>query len=356
MLKIIKQHLDIIINTLVCAVMAFPFGLVSGHLVVWTSAGLLVGLILGLLNNRLFQRLTKYEKLFRRRLVILVLAEALLAIYVVIPGYGAYRVVHPYRYSVDISPADIEIAYENITLTTSDGIELSGWYVPSKNEAAVIIVHSLQGNRTVAIHHLQVLAEQGYGVLAFDLRAHGESGGDRFAAGWDSDKDVLAAITFLTEQADIEPDRIGALGLSVGANVILYTAAHDETIQALWADGTGVGRIEDLLDPLPPEFRPLRFMSPVYWMYDRMIEIISEVPARPPIKEEVRLISPRAIHFVSAGQGWEQFQARKYAASAGDNALILELPDAIHTNGLRSHTEEYSQQMISFFAEHLLSR
>lgn len=284
----------------------------------------------------------------------LVLVEALLAIYVITPGYGAYQVVHPMRYPISITPAELGIAYEDISLYTSDGVTLAGWYVPSQNQAAVIVVHDLQGNRMTALHHLEALATQGYGVLAFDLRAHGESGGDRFAAGWNSDQDVLAAVDYLENQKNIDPERIGALGLSVGANVIIYTVANSESIKALWADGTGVGRLEDLQDPLPPEFRPLKFMSPVYWMYDRMIEMMSGVSARPPIKEEVERIPPRAIQFVSSGQGWEQFQSRKYQANAGELAFIWELPEDIHINGLLAHPEEYTQHMSSFFAAYLL--
>ena len=356
MRQIILNHRVIFINALLCAVIAFPFGVVSDHILEWVLAGLTFGIVMGALADGIFLGLVKQKKLTQRRLLILVLIEALLAVYVLAPGYGAYNVVHPIRHPVSVTPADLGIEYEEVELTTSDGIKLAGWYVPSQNHAAVIAVHALQGNRTNTIYHLQALAQHGYGVLAFDLRAHGESGGNKFGGGWDSDKDVLAAVAFLEQGANIDPERIGALGLSVGASVIIHAAADDDAIQALWADGTGVGRLEDLQDPLPPEFRPLWFMSPVYWMYDRMIEIMSGVVARPPIKEEVKNIPPRAILFVSTGQGWEQFQSRKYHANAGETALLWELPEDTHIGGLFAHPEEYGQKMISFFDEYLLSK
>lgn len=352
------HHRLSIINALIGAVIMLPFGILTGSAIsiaAWMSGGFLIGALLGFLADLFFNTLIKNERLRARRLLILVSLEALLIIYLIIPGYGAYQVVHPLRLPAEASPSDVGIVYENITLMTTDGVELAGWYVPSQNKAAVIAVHTLQGNRTNTIYHLQALANHGYGVLAFDLRGHGESSDERFAAGWNSDQDVLAALAFLKAQDEIDPERIGALGLSVGANVIIYAGADHDDIKALWADGTGAGRLEDLLGPLPPEFRPLWFMSAVYWMYDRMLEVLSGVRARPPIKEEVRRIAPRPIQFVSAGQGWEQFQARKYQANAGEGALLWELPQDTHVGGITAHPEEYVQRLNAFFDEALLS-
>lgn len=335
-------------------VIGFPFGQVSRNVLLWVLSGMIAGTVAGLIVEMVFRPLVEYERLYPRRLLLLVTVEALVTILVLIPGYAAYQVVHPVRYPVSVTPADLGLEYEDVTLTTTDEIVVMGWYIPSRNRAAIIAVHALQGNRTNTLYHAQALGQHGYGVLLLDLRAHGESGGDAFAAGWNSDQEILAAVDYLQSRQDVDSERIGALGLSVGANAIIYAAVESNDIKALWADGTGVGRLEDLQNPLPPEFRPLRFMSPVYWMYDHMIAILSDVGARPPIKEQVRLIAPRPIMFVSAGQGWEQFQARKYHANAGDAASIWELPHDTHIGGLRARPGEYVERMNTFFDTHLL--
>ena len=79
-------------------------------------------------------------------------------------------------------------------LTTDDHLKLAAWYVPSHNRAAIIAVHGFNGNQTHTLIHTQALAEHGYGVLMLDMRAYGESGGELFAASWNSDRDVMAAV------------------------------------------------------------------------------------------------------------------------------------------------------------------
>jgi dienelactone hydrolase len=55
-------------------------------------------------------------------------------------------------------------------------------------------------------------------VLLFGRRGQGESEGDPHAFGWEGEKDIEAAIAFLKRRPDVDPQRIGGLGLSVAAN------------------------------------------------------------------------------------------------------------------------------------------
>ena len=70
--------------------------------------------------------------------------------------------------------ADLGAAYEDVAFETSDGFELKGWYIQSKNGAAVI---SFPG-RASSQKRAKMLADHGYGVLLFDRRGEGESEGD----------------------------------------------------------------------------------------------------------------------------------------------------------------------------------
>jgi len=87
-------------------------------------------------------------------------------------GY-AYVGTHVARPPVD----DIELGSGNVEaveLHTSDGLTLEGSYVPSRNGAAVIVAFGRKGTQRPA----RMLARHGYGVLIFDRRGEGESGGD----------------------------------------------------------------------------------------------------------------------------------------------------------------------------------
>jgi uncharacterized protein len=76
-----------------------------------------------------------------------------------------------------------------VAFTTSDGLRLEGWYVPSKNRPAVIAFPDRKGPQRQA----RMLASHGYGVLLFDRRGEGESDGDPNAFGWAGERDVNAA-------------------------------------------------------------------------------------------------------------------------------------------------------------------
>jgi predicted acyl esterase len=76
--------------------------------------------------------------------------------------------------------------HDHISFTTSDGLTLAGWYVPSKNGPAVISFPGRAGSQKPA----RVLARHGYGVLVFDRRGEGESEGEPNAFGWGGDRDI----------------------------------------------------------------------------------------------------------------------------------------------------------------------
>jgi alpha-beta hydrolase superfamily lysophospholipase len=345
----------VVVNAVVCGVIGAAFGVVDGNAPLWLIGGVLFGAVVGAFADLAFRSLRRHHTLHRFRMLGLVLVEALLVIYVAVPSYGAYSTVHPPRIPVSASPAELGPDWESVTLTTGDGVRLAGWYVPSRNRAAIVVVHGHGRNRTQLIDHVLELTEHGYGVLASDLRAHGESSGDRFAPGGDSDLDVLAAVRYLHSRDDVDPDRIGALGLSAGAHAVICAAAHTNTIEALWLDGVGLGRTADVLNPLLPEARPLTALLPASWMRDRMIEAFSRSGTRAPIKEQVALIAPRPVLLIASGHDrMEAAIARRYAANAGPGAKLWVLPEADHVGGIRVHPEEYAQRMIAFFDDHLV--
>ena len=107
----------------------------------------------------------------------------------------AFFVVYPTLLAVDylakprdpINQAALGLPHERVTFPASDGVRLSGWYIASRNGAAIVLVHGGGGDRQGTIRHARMLAEAGYGVLLYDARGRGESAGHenavRLAAG-----------------------------------------------------------------------------------------------------------------------------------------------------------------------------
>ena len=157
---------------------------------------------------------------YTRRALITVVAPVLAYATIAPLGFG-YVITHVMRQTVPA--ANLGAAHENVSFRTSDGLELQGWYVPSKNGAAVIAFPGRSGSQA----HTRMLVRHGYGVLLFDRRGEGKSEGDSNLLGWGGDKDILAAVEFLKARPDVDPGKIGGLGLSVGGELMLQAAAED---------------------------------------------------------------------------------------------------------------------------------
>jgi len=118
----------------------------------------------------------------------------------------------------------------SVALTTADGVAIKGdYYRPSAEKApAILLLHDLGGQRNDWQFVASQLMEQGFAILAIDLRGYGESGG--LANGKHTDADVAAAIDFLMAQAEVDySGRILIIGAGGGSWwALVYAATHPE--------------------------------------------------------------------------------------------------------------------------------
>jgi fermentation-respiration switch protein FrsA (DUF1100 family) len=239
--------------------------------------------------------------------------------------------------------------HETVTLHTRDGLDLAGWYVPSKNRAAIVVVHGGGGDRRGSRRHAAMLARHGYGVLLYDARGRGESQGSPNAAGWTWQADVDAALEFLSKRHEVDPDRIGGLGLSTGADVLLEAAAKDPRLKAVVLDGTTARSLGDV--------RHLSWSDQLtgipYWAvaYGTIAVLDQSLPGEPLI-DLARKIAPKPALFIASIELFEPVLGPKYAAAYGDPGALWRV-DAGHTKGLAEHPKEYEQRVTAFFDEAL---
>ncbi len=270
-----------------------------------------------------------------------------LALYVVPPIDYAHRMSHPQRLPVCcVTPADRSLAYEDVSFTTGDGLTLYGWYIPShaSRGAAVMVAHGLGGNR-IGIGQLDqaaALARRGYGVLLFDLRAHGDSDGDAISFGAE---DALAALAYLQNRADVDPDRIGAMGLSLGAIVVTQAAARSPGVKAVIADGLGHAAFRDFP---PPATLEDWVWAPFRWVAFKSLE--ARGVSTSAVVDAIDDIAPRPILFISgAGQGLERETVRRYYAAAGEPKTLWEIPEAGHGGTWAARPDEFEEKIVAFF-------
>lgn len=106
-----------------------------------------------------------------------------------------------------------------VSITTTDGVLLSAWYVAENPDKAVVLLAGIDANRKACVSRAAFYLEEGYSVLLPDLRATGNSGGSAVTLGWCEREDLIACYKFLQEKGYCE---IGANGISLGAATICY--------------------------------------------------------------------------------------------------------------------------------------
>ena len=138
-------------------------------------------------------------------------------------------------------PAGASIYFRDLTLTTIDGLELSAWYVPAieassppSQTATIILAHGLLERKGSMKHLVPWLHEAGYNVMLLDFRGHGQSDKQPTTIGREEVMDLQAALDWLEEEG--VGDRVGGLGMSMGAVVLVNTAVQDDRLDALVLD------------------------------------------------------------------------------------------------------------------------
>ena len=317
-------------------------------------AAFAAGIVLVLLAPAiLFRHRRERERSARRRWTLRALGGiglALTAYAILFPLTGAIIQTHKFREPIGDPPS---AAYESVTFTAEDGLELSGWYVPSENGAAVVVVHGGGGDRMGTLDHAELLARNGYGVLVYDSRGRGESEGSHNGFGWDWERDVDGALDFLRERPDVDPERIGGIGLSTGAEVLLEVAPERRDLRAVVADGLTARSFDDYrnLDGLTEA-------APFYWTMMAGARVFSGSSPGPPLEELAAEVSPTPLLLVSTGVGiaTEIDFNRLYAEAAREPVELWELPDVAHTAAVRERSDEYEERVIGFLDEVLAQR
>lgn len=284
----------------------------------------------------------------------LLLVAAYLAAWTVGQGVAASLPGHPAL--GDRTPADLGLTFEEATLRTSDGVDLAAWWVPSDNGAAVAVLHGAGSTRTDVLEQAAVLAERGYGVLLVDARGHGESEGRGMDLGWYGERDAKAAVDFLVARADLDPGRVGLLGLSMGGEEAIGAAGVDPRVAAVVAEGATnrVAADKAYLDRYGIRGRIQQGIDLVTYA---VAGLLTAAPEPAPLRESVVAAAGRGARFLLIAAGeveTETLAAERLARAAPEAVEVWTVPGAGHVQGLRTDAAEWTRRVVGFLDATLL--
>ena len=208
----------------------------------------------------------------------------------------AQFLVYPGRLTPTYTPASVGMTdYQNLTLTTADGLELAAWYVPPPigGGGAIVYTHGIGSMRDHWLGEARMLYDAGYGAIFFDFRNHGDSGGEVTTFGVQEVLDVRAAVDFLLARPEVDPQRIMLVGDSFGASTGLLATAQIPEIQGIVAVSPYASALYVVGDRARTDFRwpPRPTADVVLWWAARLsradyyaaapITAVVDIPPRP---------------------------------------------------------------------------
>ena len=179
--------------------------------------------------------------------------------------------VHP----TDDPKSQLGFDYQRVTFRATDGVELVGWWIPAEGSApdagtrTVLVCHGLAANKSNQLVLGRLLVPAGFNVLAFDFRAHGESGGQLTTFGAHEVRDVLGAVRWVRERHPEQSRKIYGLGASMGGSALIAAAA-DDSDEGRAIDAVATYAAYDSLDGLADSITHEYFPGPLGWLLRRI--------------------------------------------------------------------------------------
>ena len=237
---------------------------------------------------------------------------------------------------------------QDVALRAGDGVRLSAWWAPSRNGAAVLLLHGAGETRAATLPQARVLVRHGYGVLLLDARGHGDSGGRGMDAGWYGDDDVRAAVDFLVGRPGVDPGRIAVLGLSMGAEEAIGAASGDGRIRAVVAEGATGRTAADKDGWLPggPTGIAQRGLDRLTY---GVVDLLTAAGPPPRLADAVARATGARFLLITAGTMPDEAVAAGVLRDAAPHRVrVWTVDDATHTHALAAEPADWEARVTGF--------
>lgn len=277
-------------------------------------------------------------------------------VYFGISYYIADRVTAGYPKKITTPPTVVSNTYHIVQFPATDGITLRGWYFPGTSNKVVILVHGVTQNRLnegyggVAI--AKDLLSQGYGVLMYDSRAHGESDGNRVGFGAVGGRDIIGAVNFIQSKG-ITPSHIGILADSNGAISLLSVLSQLTSVGAIISDSAAAHYKPVIQHVLTDQQHVPAIFDPGALLITALV-FNTNFAAINPI-DIVKQNPTRRILFLHGENDETIPVADAYAlkAAANPQSELVVFPNAHHVQTYKTNPTLYKEKVFGFLQEEL---
>lgn len=276
---------------------------------------------------------------------------------------GPVMLLQPHRRTVDyyrrytsiLHPAGLQLPHEEITLKTTEGIELKCWLIKAQGQSrgTIIYLHGVSECKIIGLPIAKLLRDHGFNVFLYDSRRHGDSGGNYCTYGFYEKHDTATVISHLQTRPDLHLGRIGLFGSSMGAAVAIQVAACDARVAAVVAE-SGFATLRSIFD----DYQKRVIKLP--WHYLRNIVIkrsehlahfkanaVSPVDAVKDVHVPIFILHGTADTLIRSTYSEIVF------ASANEPKELWLIRGARHNDMAEIGGDEYRRRIIGFFEKYL---
>lgn len=264
---------------------------------------------------------------------------------------GSERALRPHYYHYEQSLASFpDLHAEPLSFHSSTGINLVGRWFRGTNRSTIVLANGYGDTQDQMLSIADFLHRAGFNVLTYNMRSRAGSGGEYVTLGVYEQKDLISALDYLCTRSDVDPQRIGALGVSMGGAVVILAAARDKRIKAV-VDDCGFSDAPSVIAASFEHFIHLPsfpFAPVTIWIADERAGI--DVDSVRPM-DVIARISPRPVFII---HGLDDFtvpveNSKQNFAHAREPKQLWLVPGAKHGKAHSVAKAEYERRVTAFF-------
>jgi len=158
--------------------------------------------------------------------------------------------------TLTMTPADVGLDYQDVSIKTTDGVMLHGWFIEGRSSRVLLFFHGNAGNISHRLDSIRQFQGLGLSVLIIDYRGYGQSEGRTTEKG--IYRDAGAAWRYLVEDRGTAAGDIIIFGRSLGASVASWLAAQYQPLGLIVE--SSFTSVPDIAQELYP-WLPARWLS-----------------------------------------------------------------------------------------------
>ena len=172
--------------------------------------------------------------------------------------------------------------------------------------------------------------------------------------GWVGDRDLHAATDYLRSRPDVDASRIGAIGLSVGGEMLIHAAAHSDAFKAIVSEGGSGQSVRDDSRRTRARRDAILGCSPVTAATAALHQHAAAAQPEERDREDRTDRRLPRLRRERPGRRREEKPNKLLHAAAHEPKQIWEVPNGQHIAGITTEPAEYERRVIGFFDRTLL--